>query len=206
MFSCPILRYQTIVTILRCHLWKLCHLLTLWWPTCPLVYFTCLLDHVTDLKLRKKLLLLQAEQFHKMTTLSTQNFTHHHFEWKQLLFCGCTRLVTTDILFSARDKFLDPTVNWRILDDMKTTLGSLERRRFCIFHGLNYGNDKIRWKVWELWEQSRYKGNDQKSPFNSKRTEQKRKWQKEEYRKFVQIQQTKLNILLTSESDFELGT
>ena len=141
-----------------------------------------------------------------MTTLSTQNFTHHHFEWKQLLFCGCTRLVTTDILFSARDKFLDPTVNWRILDDMKTTLGSLERRRFCIFHGLNYGNDKIRWKVWELWEQSRYKGNDQKSPFNSKRTEQKRKWQKEEYRKFVQIQQTKLNILLTSESDFELGT
>ena len=194
------------MTILRCHLWKLCRLLTLWWPTCPLVYFTWLLDHVTDLKLRKKLLLLQAEQFHKMTTLSTQNFTHHHFEWKQLLFCGCTRLVTTDILFSARDKLLDPTVNWRILDDMKTTLGSLERRRFCIFHGLNYGNDKIRWKVWELWEQSRYKGNDQKSPFNSKRTEQKRKWQKEEYRKFVQIQQTKLNILLTSESDFELGT
>ena len=122
------------------------------------------------------------------------------------IFCGCTRLVTTDILFSARDKLLDPTVNWRILDDMKTTLGSLERRRFCIFHGLNYGNDKIHWKVWELWEQSRYKGNDQKSPFNSKRTEQKRKWQKEEYRKFVQIQQTKLNILLTSESDFELGT
>ena len=34
---------------------------TLRWSTCPLVYFTWLLDHVTYLKLRTNLLLLQAE-------------------------------------------------------------------------------------------------------------------------------------------------
>ena len=53
---------------------------TLRWSTCPLVYFTWLLDHVTYLKLRNNLLLLQAEQFHKMTTVFTQNFTQDHFE------------------------------------------------------------------------------------------------------------------------------
>ena len=47
---------------------------TLRWSTWVLVYFTWLLDHVTNLKMRKFLLLLQAEQFHKITT------THDRFE------------------------------------------------------------------------------------------------------------------------------
>ena len=71
---------------------------TLRWSTCPLVYFIWLLDHVTYLKLRNNLLLLQAEQFHKVITLFTQNFTTDHFEWKP--FCEFAQLVTTEISIS----------------------------------------------------------------------------------------------------------
>mgnify|MGYP001184643198 CR=1 FL=1 len=39
-----------------------------WYSEWPLVCFTWLMNHVIYLKLRKKLLLLQAEQIHKMTT------------------------------------------------------------------------------------------------------------------------------------------
>ena len=47
--------------------------------TSELVCFTWLLNQVIYLKVRKKLQLLQAEQFHKMTTLSTQKDVFDHF-------------------------------------------------------------------------------------------------------------------------------
>ena len=65
------------------------------WSTCLLVYFTCLLDHVIYLKLRREWLFFKAEQI-----------------------CEFAQLYITVILFSAWDESCDPGANWSKLEHM----------------------------------------------------------------------------------------
>ena len=66
------------------------------------------------LKLGKKLLLLQAEQILKMTTVFSQDSPG----WKKLSFCEFVQLLTTVNFFSIWDKSGGSTVNWSRLDQM----------------------------------------------------------------------------------------
>ena len=52
------------------------------WSTCLLVYFTCLLDHVIYLKLRREWLFFKAEQIHEMTLKIVLNKQSCHVKRK----------------------------------------------------------------------------------------------------------------------------
>ena len=86
--------------------------LSIWYSrgfTRRLRFFSWLLDLVIYLKLRKQLLLLQAEKLTKWQLFSPRTILSG--------FCELAQPVTA-ILFSAWDKSRDPRVNWRTLDDM----------------------------------------------------------------------------------------
>ena len=55
------------------------------WSPYVLVCFSWLLDHVIYLRLRKKILLLQAEQLHKMTFFTTKTLLSEFCELPQLV-------------------------------------------------------------------------------------------------------------------------
>ena len=70
-----------------------CKYLYLWCSTSVLVFGCWLMSHVIDFKMRQKCILLEAENFHKMTSILSQNddffqtwpLTH----WKTLICSAC---------------------------------------------------------------------------------------------------------------------
>ena len=67
------------------------------WPTCVLVCFSWLLNHVICLKMKKKLLFLQAEQIHKMGRI-----IHSKWSWVKnvvILSVKKVNLLLTTVFF-----------------------------------------------------------------------------------------------------------
>ena len=92
------------------------------WSTCPLIFFSWLLDHVIYLKLRIELTVCKAEQIHKITTIFTQNEDFFHpgpFRVKTVFILWiCSSSINSIFFFSAWDKSRDSTDTWSSLEHM----------------------------------------------------------------------------------------
>ena len=71
------------------------------WSTCPLVFFSWLLDHVTYLKLKKKWLFAKLNKFTKWQLLSLKMTTFFTQDYFELSFCEFSSALHNIYLFAS---------------------------------------------------------------------------------------------------------